>query len=190
MIELSDGTRFPGDIVTTRGQDIVILDAKSKKDRWRHVSPSAISTIETHVDWERMEPEWRFKTAGSPEKVTTGKRYPNRKFSYTLSLKDETRIVGRIKGVPLRVQPTVGKPRLFVLHERHKGKVDQTLEDLVYVVRVRFGDEVRRQVEAELATEAKTAKDAKAAADDAKNCPTPRETTGDAGTTETTGGTE
>lgn len=163
VIELSDGARVPGDIFTTRGQDIVILDAERKTDPWRRIPPASILSIETKVEWQRMDDEWRFKTAGSPEKVYTGKSYPNRSYSYVVTLRDETRITGAIHGIPLYVRPTGGEPKLFVLHERHKGQVGTELKDLVYVKAVRFSDELRRQVEAELAAKAEA--DAKAKAD-------------------------
>jgi len=150
VVELSDGTRVPGDVYGTRGQGLLVLDLAREKDPWRRVPLGAILAIETQVDWERMDPEWRFKTAGDPEKVTTGKAYPNRRYSYRLTLRDETQIRCRIKGVPVYVRPTGGKPRLFVLHERHKGEVGKKLKDLVYVTSVRFGDELRRQAEDEL----------------------------------------
>jgi len=150
VIELSDGTRVPGDIYGTRGQGLLVLDLAREKNKWRRVPLGAILAVDTQVDWERMDREWRFKTAGDPEKVYTGKSYPNRRYSYRLTLRDETQIRCRIKGVPVYVRPTGDKPRLFVLHERHKGNVGTTLKDLIYVKAVRFGDELRRKVEEEL----------------------------------------
>ncbi|GAH64145.1 unnamed protein product, partial [marine sediment metagenome] len=70
-IELSDGTLLPGLVYLTRSKDVEIFDTSKKKQR--RIPLAGILTIETIVEWERMDPEWRFKTAGDPEKVYTGK---------------------------------------------------------------------------------------------------------------------
>lgn len=181
VVELSDGTKIPGDIYGTRGQALVVLDTARKNEKWRRVPWNTLLAIETRVEWQRMDRQWRFKTAGDPEKVFTGKTYPNRRYAYTVTLRDETQISGRIKGVPVYVRPAGSKPRMVVLHERHKGEVDTKLEDLVYVTSVRFGDDLRRLAEKELREKAeaerkKEAADGKPAegrphADRASKCP-------------------
>jgi hypothetical protein len=150
VVELSSGAKVPGRIYMTRGQDLLVRE--TPKTAWQRVPPAALASIVARVDWERMDRQWRFKTAGNPEKVYTGKTYPNRRLSYVLTLRDGKRIEGRLKGVPLYVEPGDGakKPQLFVLHERQKGRVGQKLKDLVYVAAVRLGEDVRRAAEEEL----------------------------------------
>jgi len=151
VVELSDGTLLPGLIYLTRGKDVEIFDtAKKGEKKQRRILLAAVRTIETIVEWERMDPEWRFKTAGDPEKVYTGKSYPNRMLSYRVTLGDERVVEGHIAGQPLYVQPSEGKLRLLVLHKRHKGPVDTKFKDLVYVSRVRLGDQARKKAEKQL----------------------------------------
>jgi hypothetical protein len=148
VVEQSDGRKFPGDIFITRGADLKVFDRDKKQ--WRFVPLAAILSIETLVEWERLDDEWHFKTAGSPEKIYTGKKYPNRMYWYAITLRDQTKLDGDIEGAPLYVQATGGRPQLFVLHQRHKGEVGSELKDLLYVKSVRFGDAERRQAEEEL----------------------------------------
>ena len=147
-IELSDGTLLPGLIYLTRSKEVEVFDTAKKKER--RILLAAILTIETIVEWERMDPQWRFKTAGDAEKVYTGKSYPSRMLSYRVTLSDERVVEGHIAGQPIYVQPSEGKPRLLVLHKRHKGPVDTKLKDLVYVTWVRLGDQARGEAEKQL----------------------------------------
>ncbi len=168
-IELSDGTLLPGLVYLTRSKDVEIFDtAKKGEKKQRRIPLAGILTIETIVEWERMDPEWRFKTAGDPEKVYTGKSYPNRMLSYRVTLSDERVVEGHIAGQPMYVQPREGKLRLLVLHKRHKGPVDTKLKDLVYVSWVRLGDRARKKAEEQLRKRAEEEARRKAAKDKAR----------------------
>jgi len=150
-VELSSGAKVPGRLFTTRGARLKIFNLE--KEVYEYVPVPAVRKIETLIEWERMEKEWRFKEAGSPEKVYTGRSYPARKFAYRLTLLGGHTITGHILGQPLylarpsRASPSrasgssdgsndEGKVDRFILHDRQKGPLDTTLEDLVYLKRV------------------------------------------------------
>jgi len=167
-VELSSGAKIFGRIYTTRGKRLKIFNVE--KEIYEYVPVPAVREIETIVEWERMEREWRFKEAGSPEKVYTGRSYAARKFAYRLTLLGGHTITGHIVGQPLYVgrpsrasgssdgsnddgRPSAGSGRSragsrdqgdrFVLHDRQKGPLDTTLEDLVYLKRVVLHEEER-----------------------------------------------
>jgi len=145
-VELSSGAKVPGRLFTTRGGRLKIFNLE--KEVYEYVPVPAVRKIETVIEWERMEKEWRFKEAGSPEKVYTGRSYPARKFAYRLTLLGGHTITGHILGQPLYLaRPSrapgssdgsndEGKVDRFILHDRQKGPLDTTLEDLVYLKRV------------------------------------------------------
>jgi hypothetical protein len=137
-VELSSGAKVPGRIFTTRAKRVKIFNLE--KEVYEYVPVPAVRKIETVIEWERMEKEWRFKEAGSPEKVYTGRSYPARKFAYRLTLLGGHTITGHILGQPLYLARE-GKVDRFVLHDRQKGPRDTTLEDLVYVRSVVLGQE-------------------------------------------------
>ncbi|NIA22029.1 MAG: hypothetical protein GWP05_08740 [Anaerolineaceae bacterium] len=147
-VELSDGTVLPGLVYLTRGKDLEIFDTAKKKQR--RIPLASVLTIEAVVEWERMDRQWRFKTAGHPEKVYTGKSYPNRMLSYRITLGDQGVVEGHIAGQLLYVQPREGRVRLLVLHKRHKGPPGTKLKDLVYLKRVRLGEKARQEAEEQL----------------------------------------
>ena len=137
-VELSTGAKVPGRIFTTRAKRVKIYNLQKKI--YEHVPVPAMRKIETVVEWERMEKEWRFKEAGSPEKVYTGRSYPARKVAYRLTLLGGHTITGHILGQPLYLARE-GKTDRFVLHDRQKGPLATTLEDLVYIKSIVLGQE-------------------------------------------------
>jgi len=165
VVEFSDGRTVPGDLFATSGRDLEIFDRDQQKKRV--VSLADLAAIETVVEWQRLDPEWRFKEPGSTEKIFTGKSYPNRKYHYILTLRaaasgaasptgapataaTAAKITADIMGQALYVQPT-GCPRwLFVLHERQRGPTGADLAGLVYVKAVRFDADLRRAAELQL----------------------------------------
>jgi len=132
-VELSSSVKVSGRIFTTRAKRVKIFNLE--KDVYEYVPVPAVRKMEALVEWERMEKEWRFKEAGSPEKVYSGREYPARKLAYRLTLLGGHTITGHILGQPLYLARE-GKTDRFVLHDRQKGALDTTLEDLVYLKRV------------------------------------------------------
>ncbi|MCD4824168.1 MAG: hypothetical protein K8S55_06135 [Phycisphaerae bacterium] len=134
VIELSDGKQLPGGVYTTPDKPWIVWVAGEK--RWRRIKPLAVLSITAVVDEEKMELAWRWKAMGEPEKVYTGKKYPFRRFRWKLHLIDGSYITGVIKGQPVWVETTAKTHGPFVLHERVKGKVGQTLKDAIYVKKI------------------------------------------------------
>jgi len=165
-VELSDGTLLPGLVYLTRGKDLEVFD--TAKEKQRRIPLATVLTIEAVVEWERMDRQWRFKTAGDPEKVYTGKSYPNRMLSYRITLGNERVVEGHMAGQPLYVQPDEGQARLLVLHKRHKGPVDTKLKDLVYLKWVRLGEVARKEAEEQLRKKAEAEARRKTARDKAR----------------------
>ena len=135
-IELSSGRKIPGKICTTRGRRLKIFNLQ--REAYEFVPVPAIEHIEAVVEWERTEREWRFKEAGNPEKVYSGREYPARKLAWRLTLRNGHQITGHILGQPLYVARE-GDPERWILHDRQKGDVGATLAGLLYIRRVEFG---------------------------------------------------
>jgi len=135
-VALSNGLKVPGYLYTTRAKRLKIYNL----DRQVHeyVPVPACRRIQAVVEWARVDKQWRFKEAGSTEKVQTGKSYPVRSLAWRLTLRNGHEIVGHILGQPLYLEHH-GKRERFILHKRQKGPLGQTLEDLVYLDRVEFG---------------------------------------------------
>jgi len=160
-VALSDGRKVAGRLCTTRGKRLVIYNFE--RERYEHVPVPALERMEAVVEWERMEREWRFKEAGNPEKVYSGRTYPARRLAWRLRLRNGHEIVGHILGQPLYVLAG-GERARFVLHKRQKGPVGTALEDLVYVREAVFGEGAYRAAVEELAARAREAEAGREAA--------------------------
>lgn len=150
-VELSSGLKIPGYVYTTRAKRLKIYNLK--REMYEYVPVPALKSMEVKVDWEREDPEWRFKEAGNPEKVFTGRKYPVRQLAWKLTLRNDHVIEGHILGQPLYVEHN-GKAERFILHKRDKGPMGQELKDLVYIRRVEFGPEAYNQAVEELKAKA------------------------------------
>jgi hypothetical protein len=157
-VELSSGLKIPGKIYTTRAKRLKIYNLK--RERYEYVPVPALTSMEVAVEWERMDKEWRFKEAGNPEKVYTGREYPVRSLAWTLTLRNGHQIHGHVLGQPLYVEHN-GKAEPFILHQRDKGPVGRRLADLVYIRRVEFGPEAYNLAVEELKAKAEAAGGAK-----------------------------
>lgn len=143
VVELSSGRKIGGMISTTPGRPWEVWIEESK--RWRHIPPAAVLEISAVVVEQKLEPQWRWKAMGEPEKVYTGKTYPRRRFRWRFALADGSQIEGVIKGQPLWIRTPDGMEGPFLLAERSRGDVGETLEDLSYLRRVVLS---RRMLEA------------------------------------------
>jgi len=146
-IELSNGVKHPGRIYTTRAKRLKIYNLKRKI--YEFVPVPACKQIDVIVEWERMDRQWRFKEAGNPEKVYTGRAYPLRMLAWRLTLRNDHQIVGHILGQPLYATHD-GKAERFLLHKRDKGPMGAKLEDLIYIRRVVFGPDAYNKALEEL----------------------------------------
>lgn len=147
-IELSDGTLLPGSIHLTRDTRLKIHDAQQQ--RQREVPWEKIQQIECEVTKEWLQDEWRFRENASDQKVFTGNRYPARIYVHTITVSNGESIRGVLSGV-LYLQQAGQPTRKFELHKRAKGKVGEDLESLVFVRRIRLGQEALEEAEKRLA---------------------------------------
>jgi len=150
-VELSTGLKVPGFIYTTRAKRLKVYNIRRKV--YEYVPVPALRSVEVVVEWQREEKQWRFKEAGNPEKVYTGRSYPVRSLAWRLTLRNGHEVLGHMLGEPIYAEHN-GKRERFILHQRDKGPLDTTLKDLVYVRRIEFGPKAYNQAVDELARKA------------------------------------
>ena len=150
-VEMSNGQVHVGNIYLTRDKRLKLYDEKVQ--RQREIPLRVVKQIECKVLEEWMEKEWRFKETTSNEKYYTGREYPARKYTHTITLQDGRTITGPLAeivyvqpfayspGGPLAYRPTV-KPKRLMLHKRDKGDIGTALKSLVYVRLIRLGKDV------------------------------------------------
>jgi hypothetical protein len=153
-LELSSGLKVPGHIFTTRAARLKIYNID--REMYEYVPVPVLKSIDAQVEWERMDKEWRFKEAGNPEKVYSGRECPVRKVCYVLTLLNDHKIRGHILGQPLYVAHN-DKADRFLLHDRDKGAMGQTLADIPYIKHVELGPEAYNQAVDELKAKAEAA---------------------------------
>jgi len=136
---LSDDTKIKGHISVTPGLLVKVFDRAAKK----HVELplEEIARIDVEVEKEWLDREWRWKEAGSPEKVYTDQYYYNHKYVCTLTLTDGGETRGDLN-VVLYLQNAAGKKKFFI-RKYHKGKqgAKDHVPKIVYVRQVVFGNE-------------------------------------------------
>lgn len=151
-IEMANGEIFPGLLYITRDKRLEIYDVELK--RQRTIPIEKIAKVETNVEKEWMEKEWRFKELASDEKMFTGREYPCRMFTYTLTFDDGRELEGPMSGI-LFVQKlekdedaSVGHvperdAERFYFHKRDAEKINvgKKLADINYVKSVKIGDD-------------------------------------------------
>jgi len=136
-IVLSDGNKLHGKIAHTQRKPIRIWVEADKE--YKDLQFAAIRMIDAKVVWERIEKEWNFKESGSDVKVYSGKTYPAREMQYEITLNNGKTITGGVSE-PLYLLTPDGSVT-YVLHKRDKGELGQSLDELVYVKHVEFGEE-------------------------------------------------
>lgn len=149
-VELSSGRIIAGNVYLTRDKRLKVADDKMK--RQREIPLQKVQEIECKVKKEWMEKEWRFKELALDEKLYTGKVYPAREYDHVITLLDGRKINGQLSEI-IYVQPLAGsdpepgearpnrEPEKFLLHKRDKGGNGETLKSLIYVKRVKLGEE-------------------------------------------------
>jgi len=153
-VEMSDGKVYAGNVYMTRDKRVKIYDEKMK--RQREIPLQRIKEIECKVLKEWIEKEWRFKELALDEKMYTGRSYPAREYDHTVTLADGRKISGQLSEIlyvqpilysadePMSYRPNVD-PDKFLLHKRQKGETGADLKSLVYVKRIRLGEEAYKE---------------------------------------------
>ncbi len=150
-IELSNGQVIAGKVYMTRDKRVKAYDSELK--RQREIPLNRIQEIECIVLREWMEKEWRFRELAKDEKEYTGRSYPSREYKHAITLTDGRKIEGPLAEV-IYIEPEMGgqagsasdgrpytEALRFLLHKRQKGKVGEDLKSLVYVKRIKLGEE-------------------------------------------------
>ena len=142
-VEMSDGSILCGQVYLTRDKRLKIFDPTI--ERQREIPLQAVKEIECRVAKEWMEREWRPKETANSEILYTGRTYPSRKYTFTLTLSDGRKIDGSLAGIVyLTPEAQPGQEvetESFLLHDRDKGKVGETLKSLKYVKRIKLGED-------------------------------------------------
>jgi hypothetical protein len=129
VITFNQGKAVEGRIWTTLETPIRVWIEELKM--YRDVDWSLIKRVDVVVVSEAMEDDWRWKKEGSDEKVYSGKKYPNVELLYRFTLLNGQVIEG---GAVAPIYFADGlKARQFALYKKYKGKLDETLKDLVYI---------------------------------------------------------
>ncbi len=135
-IVFSDGTVLAGDIRTTEGKPLRLIEAGTA--RRLDLALPEVYRIRCLLVSEEEYRVWRWVEDGSREKVYTGETYPKREFEAEVVLRNGDIRRGTLVGV-LYVYETEGaKPKRAILKDLDQGEVGEKLTDRVYVESVTF----------------------------------------------------
>ena len=153
-VELSNGKIIPGNVYMTRDKRVKLWD--DEKKRQREVPLPKIREIQCKVKKEWIEKEWRFKELALDEKMYTGRSYPSREYDHVVTLLDGRKIEGQLSEIvyvqpfvqspdkPMAYRPNI-EPFKFLLHKRDKREISATLKTMVYVKRIKLGEEAYKE---------------------------------------------
>ena len=144
VIQLSDGQVLAGYMYTTAEKDWQLWIDSEK--RWRRVPFLAALSISAVVLEEKMEPVWRWKEMGVPERVYTGEEYPTRQLAWKVHLIDDSTLTGTIKGQPVWIEHDGQKHGPYILNETVKGPTGQKLKDLITVKQIIVSQRLMEEV--------------------------------------------
>lgn len=147
-VELSDGSIHPGSVYLTRDTRLRLVDDKTQQQR--EIPLSVVKQIDCAVKKEWIEKEWRFKETANNEKMYTGRSYPSREYTHTITFQNGRKVAGGLSGIvyllPLEYIPGVTQTeegRLvaerYILNKRTKGDMGADLKSLVYAKRIKLG---------------------------------------------------
>lgn len=164
-VEMSDGTIYAGNVYMTRDKRLKVWDASM--ERQREIPLRVVAQIECKVEKEWIEREWKFKELALDEKMYTGKKYPSRVYTHTVTLRDGRKLTGPLAEI-LYVRPfadSEGKldasqleTKKLLIHKRDKGETGMQLKDLLYVKTVKLGKEAYEEGKAKAEKNAAKAK--------------------------------
>ena len=129
VVTLSTGKKYEGQVWTTLETPLRVW-LKEKKT-YRDIDFSLIRQIDVVVVAAQMEDDWRWLKEGSDQKIYSGKKYPNVELAYKLTLLNDQLVEGAVVA-PIHVFDGQ-KNHSLALYKKYKGKLDETLNDLVYI---------------------------------------------------------
>lgn len=134
IVVLNDGTQLRGKVWTTLETPLRVWVDETKT--YRDVQLAEIKRLDVHILSEAMEDDWRWLKEGSDKKIFSGKKYPNVELAYKMTLANDQTIEGGVVA-PIYLLAK-DKPYSLALYKKYKGKLDETLKDLVYIRSVEF----------------------------------------------------
>ena len=134
-VTLSTGKTIEGKVYLV-GDHIILYNQRQKR-RYR-IPARDIHMLETVVEKELMARKWFFKEDGRDVKVYTDEKYPVRYYKTRVTFHNGGTMEGHMVGKTLYVKGEDAQTRLQI-RRKDEGRVDEKLEDLVYVKRVSFG---------------------------------------------------
>lgn len=133
-VTLNNGIKLEGRIWTTLETPLRVWVEETKT--YRDIDLPLIQRVDVHVLAETMEDDWRWLKEGSDQKVYSGKKYPNVSLAYKFTLVNGQQIEGTVVAPIYFVDGA--KARTLALYKMYKGKLDETLKDLVYITAITF----------------------------------------------------
>lgn len=138
-IELSDGTVVCGRVRFTRGCVLKIHVAAARKTE--RIAPADVAVFELLPVAESMERPYTFKNPGDPTKTYGEGLYPLRDLTCRVTLRDGRTFEGKPISTIVYIRPEGSDEETrYKLVRQQKGKVGETLDDLVHVRAIRFDD--------------------------------------------------
>lgn len=140
-VVLSDGTRYEGFVYSSRDKPLRIFDRQASK--YRDFRLSELDRISVSTEKNQIEQVWRWKQAGSDEKVFIDKWYIMHEYITTFFLRSGERISGDHRSPIYIVTPFRRIRKIF--HDRFDGPIvteKSKLEPPVYIKEVGFREEV------------------------------------------------
>jgi hypothetical protein len=143
-IELSDGFVLGGFLYTTRDSPFVVYLEQEKV--YRRIPPIAVLSITAIIKDQTVEPQWRWKEMGAPERVYTGRQQPVRRLEWKFRLIDGSTVTGIVKSQPIWIEQDGKKLGPFILQERSQGSEGTNPADLGYIRKVVISRQAMEQV--------------------------------------------
>ncbi len=139
-VTLSNGKKYEGSIWTTLATPLRVFIETEK--RYNDIDWSLIKSIDVDVEYERMEDDWRWLKEGSDQKIFSGKKYPTVSLRYKFTLVNDQKIEGPVVA-PIYVNDGE-KIHAYALYKKYKGKLDETLKDVIYIKSIALRDDAAK----------------------------------------------
>ncbi len=135
LVQFSDGTVATGLVSMTPGRDLALHGASG----FRRLELARVREIRLRPEREEFLRSYRFPEAGRAVKEEHGLPYPVRHLAADLALANGETLSGHLVTTVLYLE-TAEETEKILLPAKQRGTENQTLDALVYPVRVLFGD--------------------------------------------------
>ncbi len=142
-VVFSDGSSIAGIVHATGFKPIKVYDSREKK--FKHLPLEHIANLKVVITKQEMVREWRFKEESKDEKLYTGKTFPRKDYELHVTLRSGQEVHGTCNGI-LYVESGDEKTRFWLKHY-DRGKIDETLDDIVHVKEIKFANPKEKAVD-------------------------------------------